>query len=134
MEELEKLRNWLITFPLWGGADLVIDTTGADPGACGLFPTGVEEVSAKEDVLGNRTVSYRQQFLLRRVALRNEDAAAWLLALQRFVNESNNAPGFGDGQSRIRAEKGRLISASQSGTGTYEVRLTSEFERFFEGE
>ena len=128
MERLEQVKNWLMGFPLWGEAAPGVDITGAEPGNCGLFPQGVELLQSREDVLGNRITSLRQVFLLRRTALRGDDAAGWLAAFQGCVaKNAATAPQFGLRQ-RFRAEKGRLIAAAPTGVGTYEVRLTAEYE------
>ena len=40
MTELEKLENWLKTFPLWDGS-LSVDVTDSVPGGMGLYPKGL---------------------------------------------------------------------------------------------
>lgn len=128
MEHLEALTAWLQSFPQWGEGSLTVDITGADPGACGLFPVGIEVLESREDVLGNRYSRLRQTFLLRRNAVRGVDAAAWLLAFSQWAAKNTaSAPVFGDRQT-LRTEKGRLIQASQTGTGFYEIRLIFEYE------
>lgn len=128
MEYLEQLRTWLMGFPQWGEGSLTVDITGAEPGSSGLFPVGIEVLSSREDVLGNRYSRLRQTFLLRRAAVRGMDAAAWLLAFSRWATQNAvTAPVFGERQT-LRAEKGRLINAAQTGTGFYEIRLTFEYE------
>ena len=136
MEVIERVRQWVQTFPQWeAGQLLYIDYTGAVPGNAGLFPLGLEERDRKEDVLGNVTVSCRYQFALYRVASGQEDNAAnaaWLLEFQDWVRQQSIqglAPTFGDepARERIRAEKGRLKDGSQTGTGIYAVQLTAEF-------
>ena len=132
MEMLEKMRAWLMGYPGWGDRELCIDSTQAEPGSCGLFPAGLEMVSRREDVLGNVAEMWRCHFLLRRIALRQEVAAAWLLDFQDWVRSQSLqglTPRFGDipGQERMRAEKGKLLSVSQTGTGTYELKLTAEY-------
>ena len=131
MEELTELKDWLQGFPMWGGAELEIDTNGAMPGDRGLFPAGQQVVYTKEDVLGNLTWRIRQTYVLRRMAPRGEEAAAWLLKLQQWVQENaHTAPRFGAQQS-VRAEKGRLEKAAQAGMGIYAVSLTVEFTKEF---
>ena len=132
MEILEKMQTWLMSYPGWGDRELCIDTTQAEPGSCGLFPAGLEQVNRRENVLGNVAEVWRCHFILRRIALRQEAAAAWLLDFQDWVrNQSLQglSPRFGDvpSQERIRAEKGKLLSVSQTGTGTYELKLTAEY-------
>lgn len=137
MEILEKLKTWLQTFPQWGEVELLVDDTAAQPISCGLFPIGVEELSRREDLLGNKSVQCRQTFLLRRIAQRQEEAAAWLMAFQAWVSQQAHAktlPAFGDvpGKEWIRAEKGRLTAVTQTGTATYEIRIICEYTKIFE--
>ena len=129
MELLEQIKDWLVTFPQWGEQVLHIDTTAAGPDNCGLFPLGQEILETKQDVLGNISQKLRNSFLLRRIASRQESAAVWLLGFQDWVRQQSLAglaPRFGE-HCRIRAEKGRLISATQTGTATYEVKIVIEF-------
>ncbi len=135
MTNLTKMRNWLQTFPLWD-ADWVlhIDHTDAEPGNSGLFPLGAEELSRREDVLGNVTVQCRYRFYLYRVTGQADPLAnaEFLLEFQQWVRQQSAtgaAPRFGDDpkQERLRAEKGKLGEVSQTGTGTYIVTLTAEF-------
>lgn len=137
MEILEKLKFWLQTFPQWGEAQLLVDDTAAESVSCGLFPIGVEELSRKEDLLGNKSVQCRQTFLLRRIAQRQEEAAAWLMEFQAWVGQQSQkkaAPIFGDVPEKewIRAEKGRLAAVTQTGTATYEIRIVCEYTKIFE--
>lgn len=136
MTALEKMVQWLKTFPLWED-DLHIDDLGAAPSNTGLYPGGLEEVSRREDVLGNVTVVCRLHFLLYRRTARQQDngeSSRWLLQLQDWVQKQSAAglaPVFGDDpkKERIRAEKGKLQEASQTGTGKYAVAITAEFEK-----
>ena len=138
MTALEKLVQWLKTFPLWED-DLHIDDLGAAPSNTGLYPGGLEEVSRREDVLGNVTVVCRLHFLLYRRTARQQDNgenSRWLLQLQDWVQQQSAAglaPVFGDDpkKERIRAEKGKLQEASQTGTGKYAVSITAEFEKHY---
>ncbi len=127
MELLEILKAWIMGFPQWGEAELRIDTTDAEPVSCGLFPLGCEELSRKEDVLGNVRQRLRQTFALRRVAQRQEAAAAWLLEFAQWVR-LQSPPHIGE-NTRIRAEKGRLLSVTQTGTATYEVKIILEYDK-----
>ena len=141
MTNLTKLRNWLLTFPLWDeGWVLHTDHTEAQPGNSGLFPLGAEELSRREDVLGNVTVQCRYRFYLYRVTQQADPQAnaRWLLELQEWIRQhsaTGAAPQFGDDpkQERLRAEKGKLNEVSQTGTGTYIVTLTAEFIKIYGG-
>lgn len=138
MTALEKLVQWLKTFPLWED-DLHIDDLGAAPSNAGLYPGGLEELSRREDVLGNVTVVCRLHFLLYRRTARQQDHgenSRWLLQLQDWVQQQSAAglaPVFGDDPQKehIRAEKGKLQQASQTGTGKYAVSITAEFEKHY---
>lgn len=127
MELLEILKGWLVGFPRWGEVDLNIDATAAQPVSCGLFPQGMEELKRQEDVLGNVKCRLRQTFLLRRLALHQEEAALWLMDFAHWVR-LQKPPAVGE-NTRIRAEKGRLLSADQTGTATYEIKLILEYDK-----
>ena len=141
MTNLTKMRNWLHTFPGWDeNCVLHTDHTAAEPENCGLYPQGGEEISRREDVLGNVSVLCRYRFhLYRLVQLADPLAnAQWLLQFQQWVRQQSAtgaAPRFGDdpGQERLRAEKGKLSEISQTGTGTYMVTLTAEFIKNYGG-
>ena len=139
MTDLDKLRQWLATYPKWEEGRLHVEYTDALPGNLGLYPTGLEEVSRREDVLGNVAVKNRYRFVLYRVAARqenNEENALWLLDFQNWVQKQSAAglaPRFGDApqQERLLAEKGKLKEGSQTGTGIYAVTLTAEFVKYY---
>lgn len=141
MTNLTKMRSWLLTFPGWDNSWVLhTDRTEAEPGNSGLFPLGAEELSRKEDVLGNVTVLCRYRFYLYRVAEQADPLAnaQWLLEFQQWVRQQSAtgaAPRFGDDpkQERLRAEKGKLSEISQTGTGTYIVTLTAEFIKKYGG-
>lgn len=141
MNDLEKLRKWLLTYPGWGESGLLyVDYTDAVPGL-GLYPAGLEELSRQEDVLGNVTVKCQYHFALYRVTAAQEDKtedAQWLLNFQQWVQQQSvagRAPKFGDvaGAERLRAQKGKLKEASQTGTATYVVTLTVDFTKIYGG-
>ena len=137
MTNLTKMRTWLTTFPGWDDSWVLhTDRTEAEPGNSGLYPLGGEELSRREDVLGNVKVQCRYRFYLYRVAQYTDplENAQWLLEFQQWVRQQSatgQAPSFGDEPKaeRLRAEKGKLVSASQSGMATYEVKLTVEFTK-----
>lgn len=140
MQRLEKVRQWVQTFPLWEeGQLLYIDHTGCVPGNSGLFSQGAQELARLTDILGNTTVRCRCSFSLYRVTTGQEDGAAnaqWLLAFQNWVQEQSVlglAPVFGDApeQERLWAQKGRLKQADQTGTGIYSVELIAEYVKKF---
>ena len=135
MTALEKITDWLRTFPLWEDGNVSVDYTDGLPGTVGLFPRGLEEVSRKIDVLGNVTVVNRLHFMLYRITTGQQhspDHSTWLLALQNWIQQQSVqglAPCFGDDPARekIRGEKGMLKNSLQTGTGKYAVELTVEY-------
>ena len=130
---LEKMRQWLETFPKWDAA-LQFDFVDAVPGSTGLYPTGLTELSRREDVLGNVTVRCRAAFMLRRVAGQSTENAQWLVDFQNWVMEQDRlglTPQFGDvpESQRLRASEGKLDSQKQVGSALYTVKLTAEFDK-----
>lgn len=138
MTELEKVSQWLQTFPEWTGS-LTVDYADAVPGNTGLYPKGMTELSRREDVLGNVRVRCQYAFCLRRVAAPDIENAQWLLSLQQWVQQQairGLAPVFGDEphEERIRAFDGKLQQRAQVGSEHYTVMLTVEFTKIFRGE
>lgn len=135
---LDKVTDWLRTFPGWEGT-LQVDYADHVPGNTGLYPQGMTELSRREDVLGNVKSRYCWAFLIRRAALPGEGNARWLMEFQNWVAEQDRmglAPRFGDepGQERLRAFDGKLHSRQQTGSGLYTVMLTAEFTKIYRGE
>lgn len=129
MEQIKELERLLKGFPLWEDILLQIDGTQPQPGACGLFPMGLEELSRQEDVTGCIRLRQRQRFLLRRVFPRGEAAAGWLLRFQQWLPRSAPyIPAFGT-DCVIRAERGRLAKHRQAGTDIYEVTVTVDYTK-----
>ena len=124
-ETLNMVAAWVQTYPHWGDGPLQVDMTPPEPGCCGLFPVGEEELHRTEDVLGTVTCHYRQEFLLRRVTLRGENAAAWLLNFGRWV-KTTQPPALGD-NCVARALRGRLLTSVQTGLATYEIKISMEY-------
>ena len=124
--------------PLWDKSwELHTDHTAAQPENSGLFPLGAEELSRREDVLGNVKTRYSCAFMLRRAAVPGEENARWLLELQNWTADQDRmglAPKFGDEPKteRIRAFEGRLEKHTQSGSAMYTVQLTAEFTKSYE--
>lgn len=138
MAELDKIRTFLMQFPLWGDMPLEIDRSGAVPGHPGLFPQGVTEYGRKEDILGGVTVSCRSRYLLLlRLPCREEENARWLRELADWVRQSSAmglAPVLGVGNTRLRCTDGKLKSREQAGTVLYQAELTAEFDKIYKGE
>ena len=125
MEQLQALVAWVKGFPLWGDQTLSVDQTPPKPGGCGIFPVGEEEVDRREDVAGNTVCRYRGEYLLRRMAIRGEDAAGWLMTFSRWAR---SAPGPQMGTNCVvRVSRGRLLTSVNTGIATYEIRISMEY-------
>ena len=139
MTDLEKLKQWLVTYPGWEDT-LAVDFTEAAPGNAGLFPAGLEEIERQEDILGNLQVHCRYRFVLYRKTMGQADGTAnaqWLLAFQNWVQQQCAAgqnPHFGDvpDKERMQAQKGSLTASSGVGTVTYAVTLIADFIKKYE--
>lgn len=133
---LEKLRQWLESFPGWD-SQIQIDYLDISPGNAGLYPRGITELSRREDVLGNVQVRCSCAFVLRMAALGAEAQARWLLDFQSWVMEQNAlglTPKFGDlpKNERLRAFEGKLDSHTPLGSALYTVQLSAEFTKLYE--
>ncbi len=132
MEELELLRQWLLSYPGWGAMPLHIDTLDHQPENAGLYPAGEELLQQKENLLGGVTQRLRQKFQLRRMVWAGEAAPGWLLELQRWVQEQSalgRVPALGE-DCTLRAENGKCAEADK-GTAVYTLTLTAEFTRTY---
>ena len=135
---LARMRSWLQTYPDWEGS-LQLDYLEESPGCAGLYPRGIKELSNQEDVLGNKKVRYRCQFLLRRASISSEENAQWLMDFQQWVawqTATGQTPKFGDEPKTewIQAFEGRLDSHKPAGNALYTVQLAVDFTKIFRGE
>lgn len=133
MKDLEKMQQWLQSYPGWEDT-LQVDITEPAPGNAGLFTEGLEVLSRKEDILGNVQLTCRYRFTLYRRVARDNGAsnARWLLDFQNWVQQQSAlglAPQFGDEPhlEQIQARKGALKERGQ--TGIYTVTLLADFTR-----
>lgn len=140
MSALTKIRNWLKTFP---GNDalrsMTVDYLPADPGTGSVAPSGVVEVSRREDILGNITVNNQYNFVLYYNFAKapgddegSTDNSDWIMALQEWVQAQSiagSAPVFGDDpkEERIQAQNGSVLGATEEGTAVYMVQLSVNF-------
>lgn len=139
VQELETLKTWLETYPGWDSEVCRAEYTEGTPGNSGLFSQGLEEVSRREDVLGNLQVRCRRKFRLLRMASseQGQQQAQWMRDFEAWVQAQSAkglCPRFGDDPhgAWIRAEKGKLAQIRQTGSHMYEVILTAEFTKYYE--
>lgn len=140
MSALNTIREWLKTFP---GNDriktLQVDYVSPDPDTASIAPSGLVEISRKEDILGNVTVENQYNFGLYYTFLKatedNEGAienADWLIGLQQWVQDQSirkAAPVFGDvpEAEQIKAQNGSIYGATEEGAAIYMVQLSVNF-------
>ncbi len=143
MTPLETIREWIATYP---GYDILstfqCDFTDCIPANGGIFPSGLLEVSRKEDILGNVEVENRYNFGLYYVFLKapGDDVGAtvnadWIMDFQEWVQAQGilgAAPKFGDETLSVKAENGVLYAADEQGAATYMVQLSVNFRKRFE--
>lgn len=145
MTDLDKLREWLMTYP---GMDRLrqmhVDYYSTEPDNGSIDPSGLVEISKAEDILGNVTVEYQYNFGLYYMLAKSpgDDAgatenAAWVMGLQRWAREQSLlhlAPTFGDEPKteEIKAQNGSVFSADAEGTAVYMVQLSVNFTKHYE--
>lgn len=145
MSDLEKIRNWLLTYPQIGMAQgLKVDYYSEQPQGSSIAPSGLQEISRKEDILGNITVANQLNFALHFVFEKSPDDdvgatenAEWLLDLQQWVQEQSilrKIPAFGDDpeSETVKAQNGELTYADTDGTGIYTVLLSINYIKKYE--
>lgn len=145
MSDLERLREWISTYP---GMDKLrsvwIDYYEANPDNGSIAPAGLVEISRTEDILGNIKVENQYNFglyyMLAKAAGDDEGAATnaeWIMDFQLWVQDQSIrrlAPTFGDEPKteRIQAQNGALFSADAEGTAVYIVQLSVNFTKKYE--
>ena len=140
MTELEKIVQWLSTYP---GNDrlqsMTVDLLALEAETGNIIPSGLTELSRREDALGNVRVENQYRLGLYYVLTKTggSDNAAWILGLQQWVQEQSIrglAPTFGDepGTERVLAQNGVLYAEGPDGTATYRVELTINFKKTYE--
>ena len=144
MTALEQITAFVRSYPK---ADILqtfqVDYTDQIPANGGIFPSGLEVVSRKTDLLGNVAVTNQYNFGLYYVFEKapGDDAGAavnagWLMDFQEWVQEQSArglAPVFGDvpRQEKITAQNGVLYSAEDEGLATYMVQIAVQFIKKF---
>lgn len=145
MTALEKIREWLNTFPQIGKLQgLNVDYYSAQPDNSSIAPAGLQVISQREDILGNIVVENQYSFSLEFVLMKSpgDDVGAtenadWLLAFQEWVQEQSVrrlVPIFGDDpkSETVKAQNGANTYADIEGTGIYTVLLSVNFIKKYE--
>lgn len=145
MTTLEIVRNWIATFPQYDILSaFLVDYTDQIPANGGVFPSGLVEISRKQDICGNIAVENQLNFGIYTVFEKpqDDDAAAtvnaeWIMDFQQWAQDQNIlglAPVFGDDPRKvvIKAQNGVLYSADGEGTATYMVQLSINYIKKYE--
>lgn len=145
MTDLEKIRNWIYTYPGINAAlDLQVDYYSNAPENSSIAPSGLQELSRKEDILGNVIVENQYNFALYFVFPKTpgDDISAtknaeWLLNFQCWAQEQSIrrlVPTFGDEPKKetIKAQNGEIVDADPDGIGVYMVLLSINFIKQYE--
>ena len=145
MTALDKIREWLGTFPKSDRIQgLNVDYYSMQPDNSSISPAGLQEISRREDILGNVTVENQYNFNLEFVLMKApaDDVAAtenadWLLLFQEWVQEQSIrklVPTFGDDPKTetVKAQNGSNEYADNEGIGVYSVLLSINFTKIYE--
>ena len=141
MHDLDKIRQFLRTFPGWGEQELTVDYTHGKPGSCGLFFRGMEELSRQTDVQGNALVRNRYHFMLHRIVPPEQGdgaGAAWLMDLQNWIRQQSTCgqtPRLGciGDQEKMSACGAKLVRTDSTGCALYQLELQVDFCTYQEG-
>jgi hypothetical protein len=145
MSDLEKVRNWIATFPKHHLiAAFSVDLIDDIPARGSIAPSGLVEVSRSEDILGSVAVVNQYNFGLyytfRKDPGNDTEAtqnAEWLMDFQKWVQEQSLlhlAPTFGDEprKEQISAQNGSIYDATEDGMAIYVVQLSVQFTKKYE--
>lgn len=145
MSDLQKIRDWIQSYPKISAAtDLYVDYYADQPENSSIAPSGLQEISRKEDILGNIIVENQYNFALYFVFPKSpgEDTGAtenaeWLLDFQSWVQKQSIRrliPTFGDEPKTetIKAQNGEIVYAGPEGIGMYTVLLSINFTKKYE--
>lgn len=147
MTALEKMRNWIATFPDYDilSNGFYVDYTDKAPSNGGIYPSGLVEVWRRRDIVGNTTVTNQYNFAIYCVfpkAIGDDEGATinadWVSDFQEWVQEQSvtgAAPAFGDEPltEKIMAQNGMLYAADEEEAAMYSVQLSVQFMKKYEG-
>ena len=146
MTALEKMRNWIATFPDYDilSNGFYVDYTDKAPSNGGIYPSGLVEVERRRDIVGNTTVTNQYNFAIYCVfpkAIGDDEGATinadWVSDFQEWVQAQSvtgAAPAFGDESrtEKIMAQNGMLYDTDEEGTAMYSVQLSVQFKKKYE--
>jgi hypothetical protein len=145
MSDLEKIRNWLKSYPgKLPVQKLRVDYFSERPDDGSIDPSGLIKVSRTTDIMGNITVENQLNFALYFTLLKSPEDdqgaaenADLLLNLQQWIQDQSlrrKTPNFGDdpGAVEIKAQNGALHLSDEQGVGIYTVQLSVNFIKYYE--
>lgn len=145
MTDLEKLRDWIKTYP---GHDILsefhVDYTDKIPSNGGIFPSGLSEIDRRRTIKGDVKIINQYSFGIYYTFPKSpgDDEGAkfnseWVMDFQHWVQRESalgKAPTFGNfrtEQEKIKAQDGVLYGADEEGTAVYMVQLTVQFQNYY---
>ena len=144
MSDLEKLRNWIQTYPNHEKiAAFSVDLVDQIPFKGSIAPSGLVEITRSEDILGNVTINNQYNFGLYYAFRKDPEDdmeatknAEWLMDFQKWIQEQSvlrKTPVFGDDplKERISAQNGSIYDATEDGTAIYMVHLSVSFTKIY---
>lgn len=136
MTNLQKMQQWLQTYPGWEGRPIAIDFTYATPVGLGLYSRGREEESSREDILGRKEFRCRFRFLLQLNQFGRNGAGEQVTAFQEWVAQQSAlglTPRFGDApeQEKMTSRLQQVKKSPNAGTELLAVELTAEFIKIY---
>lgn len=139
-QALEKLKDWLQSWPGWKGERILVDQLPIKSGSVGLFSRGLQIRKRERDLRGNTESVCRLTFLLQLCSNSNlEEMAERLLELQSWIlrqSVQGNAPVLGHlpHKERIYGGYGRQEKLLQPGLWLYQMQLQADFVQYWEVE
>ena len=137
-QALEKLKNWLQSWPGWQEEKIRVDALPVKLGSVGLFPLGLQIRKRESDLFGNTQCLCRLTCkLLLCSDSRVEEMAGRLLELQGWILQQSAqdlAPVLGclPHRERIYAGYGRQEKQLQPGLWLYQLELKADFVQYWE--
>ena len=145
MSDLEKLREWVKTYPGCSSIEeFHVDLIDQIPYQNSIAPSGLIQISRREDLLGNVTVENQYNFGLYYAFPKDpkDDThatqnAEWLMDFQKWVQDQSVrglAPKFGDDPrtEQMSAQNGTIYGADEEGIAVYVVQLSANFTKIYE--
>ena len=145
MSDLEKLREWIKTYPGSASIDnFQVDLIDQIPYQNSIAPSGLVQITRNEDIVGNVYVENQYNFGLYYTFPKDpaDDICAthnaeWLMDFQLWVQDQaacGLTPKFGDDPKteQMSAQNGTIYGADEDGTAVYVVQLSANFKKIYE--